>query len=57
MSDTSKIETELQLEQVESELFSTAGFVKKPNLSLNWSSLRLPVMRTERVNDSIGDSS
>jgi hypothetical protein len=31
------------------------NFVNKPNLGPNWSNLPLPVMRTECVNERIGD--
>ena len=43
------------VDQVESEPFSTAESRQQTNLGPIWSNLRLPVMRTECVNEPIGD--
>jgi hypothetical protein len=43
------------VDPVESEPFSTAESRQQPNLGPNWSNLPLPVMRTECVDERIGD--
>jgi hypothetical protein len=43
------------VDQVESEPFSTAESRQQTNLGPIWSNLRLPVMRTECVNECNGD--
>ena len=43
------------VDQVESEPFSTAESRRQTQFGPNWSNLPLPVMRTECVNECIGD--